>query len=162
MNEEIVSYLIRLSEGKMVLIQRLFDLTDEQQRTLKEEEMDKLNDLIFQKKEIMDKIDVLDLEFINKLENLKKSLGIQSLSDVQEEPVAGFKVLKSKIQQVYLMMEKIQQLDKGNQQLMELNLTKVKKELKNIKVGKKATKEYGKGYGKDSMEPPSIFIDKKK
>lgn len=159
--EELVDYLIRVSEGKLQLVKKLLELTIQQRDALKaveDDDIDILNNLIQGKQETMNKIDILDQEFLGKFIKVKEILGIENFADLKEEPIAGVKILKEKIQEIMVVTEEISSVDKENTMKAQENLDEIKKQLKLVKIGKKTNH----GYGKKFTENTSILIDKKK
>lgn len=156
--EEIVSYLIRLSDGKLQLLNSMYELTLDQEKALKDNNIDMLDKVIVEKQELIRRIDVLDKEFLEKYETVKRGIGFDKLEEITEEPVIGFKSLQLKIKQILDVLEKIRVVDESNIKRVKLNVEESKKQLKSVRVGKKAYSQYNK----KPMEGASIFIDNKK
>lgn len=156
--EEIISYLLRLSDAKFVLMNNLLKITEEQCNVLETEEVEILDQLIQQKQTTIDKIDLLDKEFAEKYGLLKKELGVEDLQAIGGETIPGFKELKEKVHKIVDIVEKIRPLDQENTEKIKKNIAKVQNNLKNIKNGKKVVK----GYNNQFKEIHSVFIDKKK
>ena len=155
--EEIVSYLIKLSDGKFQLLNSMYDITLKQGKALKENNVELLNKAIGEKQDIIERIDILDKEFLEKYELVKRGLGIENIEKLTEEPVIGFKSLQSKIRDIMDMLDKIRQVDDSNVKQAKINMDESKKQLQNVRVGKKAYSSYNK----KPMEGASIFLDKK-
>lgn len=155
--EEVISYLIKLSEAKLHLLNSLFELTLDQEKALKDSDVDKLSKILNEKKDLMKRIDVLDKEFLEKYEIAKKELGLDTLDGVAQEPVVGFKELQQKIREIMNLVQKIKDIDDLNIKQANANMNESKKQLKTVRVGKKAYSSYSK----KPMEGASIFIDKK-
>lgn len=162
MNAEVVTdYLIRISEGKLQLVNQLLQLTLQQQDALEateEEGISALDRHIHKKQEVMGKIDLLDKEFLEKFQSLKDELGINSFADLTEEPVKGIKELQKQIQEILKVTGKIKEIDETNAVKAQQNLEQIKQQIKVVKLGKKTNQ----GYGKKFNEIHSILIDKKK
>ena len=155
--EEIVSYLIKLSDGKFQLLNSMYDITVKQGKALKENNLELLNKAIGEKQDIIERIDILDKEFLEKYELVKKGLGVHNIEKFTEEPVNGFKTLQSKISNIMDIIDKIRQVDDSNVKQAKINMDESKKQLQNVRVGKKAYSSYNK----KPMEGASIFLDKK-
>lgn len=155
--EEIVSYLIKLSDGKFQLLNSMYDITLKQGKALKENNVELLNKAIGEKQDIIERIDILDKEFLEKYELVKRGLGIENIEKLTEEPVIGFKSLQSKIRDIMDMLDKIRQVDDSNVKQAKINMDESKKHLQNVRVGKKAYSLYNR----KPMEGASIFLDKK-
>lgn len=154
--EELIDYLIKLSDGKLFLAKQLLILTEQQGKSLDSKEEDKLNEIIAQKQSIMDRIDVLDDEFVKKYTLLKEG----SLPDTLESFVGNeknsMKLLQDKISEIFSITEKVQKLDVVNLRRLKQNMEVLQGEFKKVSAGKKAIK----GYGNKSIEGISIFVDK--
>lgn len=161
MNTEVVTdYLIRISAGKLQLVNQLLQLTLQQQEALgvvAEEGISALDRHIHKKQEIMGKIDLLDKEFLEKFQILKDQLGISSFADLTEEPVEGIKELQKQIKEILKVTGKIKEIDEANAIKAQQNLEEIKQQIKVVKIGKKTNQ----GYGKKFNEIHSILIDKK-
>lgn len=156
--EEIISYLSRLSDAKLVLMNNLLNITNEQCNILETEETEVLDQLIQQKQMIIDKIDLLDKEFVEKYGLLKKELGVEDLEEVAGDTISGFRELKEKIHKIVDVVEQIRPLDQQNTEKIKKSIAKVKSNLKNIKTGQKVVT----GYNNQFKENHSVFFDKKK
>ena len=156
--KELTAYLYRISEAKLKLMVSLMEATQDQQQALGEENLEVLNQAIEKKNKIIEKIDVLDREFAEKYGELKETLGIEDLSQVQEEPVEGFKDLKEKIHEIMAQVNKVNQLDKENLEKMKKDMEIIQSKIKNARTGQKAVGSYNSKY----QQSESIFIDKKK
>ncbi|SDJ92891.1 flagellar export chaperone FlgN [Natronincola ferrireducens] len=156
--EEIMDYLLRLSEAKLLLVNKLFKNTEAQSKTLEPEKMQEMEIIIQEKQEIMGKIDIVDKEFVEKYAMLKKLLGITSLQELEGEEVPALKELQKKIGEIVKIIEEVQKLDEGNTEKMKRNIAEAKNNFKAVKAGKKVTA----GYKNQYIESHSFFIDKKK
>lgn len=159
--EKLVTELIDMARDKRSKLQRLKELSEAQQQLLLDdpEDVSELQRLIDSKQAVMGKIDAIDAEFLFKYEALKKSLGVDSLESITEEPVKGLRELKLEIQQLLQLMVDMKVLDDSNTQKARDNLDKVKAQLKVINVGRKATSSYSNSKYKQSQ---SILIDNKR
>lgn len=156
-NKEIISYLYKVSEAKHKLMKDLMLITKEQSKAIEENDIKAINSTITKKDKIIKNIDKLDKEFVEKYSKLKELLGISDLSEVESEPIDGFKELKSKIGDIVEDVEEINKLDMENTQKIQNNIKNVKTQLKDTRKGKHVVGNYNKRY----KESQSIFIDKK-
>ncbi len=155
--KELVNYLYRLSDGKHKLMEDLLKVTKDQAEAIEKTDMDRLNETIGKKDKIIESIDKLDREFVEKYQRLKEILGIEDLSKEENEPVEGFKELKSKVNNIMESIKELKEIDNENIKKIENNMKEVKSNLKGARTGKKAVGSYNKRY----KESQSIFIDKK-
>ena len=155
--EEVVNYLIKLSDAKAQLLESLYQLSLLQEKALEDNSIDFLNKAIAEKQNIMKRIDILDKEFLDKYEAVKNRLGITSLESITGEPAKGFKELQEKVRYILEIVDKIRVVDDSNMKKAKANLDESQRQLKSLRVGKKAYSSYNK----KSMEGASIFMDKK-
>ncbi len=155
--DELIAYLIKLSDGKLFLIKQLLTLTQQQSEGLESEEVEKLNKVINQKQNIIDRIDVLDKEFVDKYDILKRVFSIDKLENLQSDDKNSIRLLQDKIKEIENLTEKIQKIDKMNIERLKQNMESVKQQLKKVKYGKRISK----GYGNKSIDGISIFVDKR-
>ncbi|MCC5909267.1 MAG: flagellar export chaperone FlgN [Clostridiaceae bacterium] len=156
--EETVDYLFRISQGKLKLVKDLLVLTKQQGEVLEAEEVKRLEALLSKKQELMDKIDLLDREFVEKYGLLKEALGIEDFKDLQHQKVHGLKDLQQRIQEIVTIMKEIQDINNINTSKMKESISQTKDKFKSMKTGKKAVASYTRQYKRS----PSIYIDKKK
>ncbi|MBU5676696.1 flagellar protein FlgN [Alkaliphilus sp. MSJ-5] len=156
--EELIEYLLKLSEGKLFLINQLLTLTQQQSEGLESEESDILNEIIEQKQNIMDRIDVLDKEFVSKYDLLKGEFLIDNVETMQTDDKNSMRLLQDKIREIQVLTGKIQQIDNSNIERLKKNMELVKNELKKVKFGRKIAQGYGNNKVTDGI---SIFVDKK-
>ncbi|GAB6086323.1 flagellar protein FlgN [Alkaliphilus crotonatoxidans] len=159
--EVVVDYLYRISEGKLQLMEQLLKLTKQQSVVLKDitdENLAELNQVIEEKQQVIEKVDLLDKEFVGKFEGLKELLGIDSFADMSKEPVVGFKNLKETIEKIVDVRNEIEAVDKANTEKAQMHMAAIKQELQTVKIGKQVNKNYGKKY---VVNEPILF-DKKK
>ncbi|AOY75697.1 flagellar export chaperone FlgN [Clostridium formicaceticum] len=156
--EELVAYLLRISQGKLLLVNHLLKITQQQSKALEEEDIKILEDLVQEKQGIMEKIDVLDKEFMDKYSLIKEELGIENLQQYEGEVSETFKELKEKIAVIFKVIEEVHDLDQENTKKVKNNIAKSQQNIKSIKTGKRALAGYNQPY----KESHSFFIDKKK
>jgi hypothetical protein len=106
----------------------------------------------------MEKIDVLDKEFMDKYSLIKEELGIENLQQYEGEVSETFKELKEKIAVIFKVIEEVHDLDQENTKKVKNNIAKSQQNIKSIKTGKRALAGYNQPY----KESHSFFIDKKK
>ncbi|HZK01491.1 MAG TPA: flagellar export chaperone FlgN [Anaerovoracaceae bacterium] len=155
--DDLINNLIKLSEGKLFLLKQLLTLTGQQSKNIGSEHAEKLDDIIKQKQGIITRIDVLDKEFVEKYDLLKKGVVTETLEGLQPDEKEKMKILQSRIADIYSLTEKIQKIDVANVEKLKKNLQSVQNELKKVRIGKKVVK----GYSNKNTEGVSIFLDKK-
>jgi len=156
--QELIEYLLKLSEGKLFLVNQLLTLTKQQSEGLESEETDILNEIIEKKQNIMSRIDILDKEFVGKYDLLKDEFLIDNVENMHGDDKNNMKTLQNKIREIHTMTEEIQQIDSVNVKRLKKNMELVKSELKKVKFGKKISQGYSNNKTTDRV---SIFIDKK-
>jgi len=156
--QELLEYLLKLSEGKLFLVNQLLTLSKQQSEGLESEETDILNEIIEQKQNIMSRIDVLDKEFVGKYDLLKNEFLIDNVDNMHVDDKNNMRLLQNKIKEIQILTEKIQQIDNINVERLKRNMELVKSELKKVKFGKKISQGYSNNKVTDKV---SIFIDKK-
>ncbi|MCD5415421.1 MAG: flagellar export chaperone FlgN [Clostridiales bacterium] len=157
--EECTNKLVKKSEQKLALLNKLFELTVGQSTAVEkpEENIAKLTELIDNKQEVINKINVLDSDFVDEYEALKAQLGIKSLEQYDAKSNDELKKLLKTTEEVTLLTRKIKKIDDENVRKMGLHINQTKRELKNVKNSMKIAKSYGK----KNDEVYSVFIDKK-
>lgn len=156
MNIENINKMIELSIEKKKKLNEILNLTKEQTRLIVDDNLDEMEKLLQNKQKHMEDIDRLDIEFLKLYGELKKSEGIESISNIDLKKYSNLKDLKNQVKSINSVLDKISELDKKNTEKMKKNLKDVQKNIKNVRDGKKAYK----GYNAD--QNPSIMIDEKK
>lgn len=156
--DDLIDYLIKLSEGKLFLVKQLLTLTEQQSKNINSEKAGKLEEIIEQKQSIMTRIDVLDKEFVEKYDVLKGDFVLETLEGLEVNQKNNMKVLQNKITKIHLLTERIQELDLANVEKLKKNLQSVQSELKKVKTSKKVIQ----GYSNKGTEGISIFVDKRR
>ncbi|MBN4062845.1 MAG: hypothetical protein COA82_11970 [Alkaliphilus sp.] len=159
-DKERVQKLISISKQKLLLLNEIFELTTKQTAVIEktEENIVNLSELINKKQEIMDKIDVLDVDFVGEYEALKIDLGVVSLENYDVKSDEALKALREVATKISNVMREIKITDDENTKKMSLHINTTKRELKDVKNGMKIAKSYGK----KNSEVQSIFIDKRR
>ena len=156
--QEIINYLLRLSDAKLTLLKKLLNISRDQERILSTDEAENLDQVLEKKQGVMDKIDLLDREFLDKYDILKKALGIGNLQELEGQNIPGLDKLQERIREIMEVLGEINIIDENNTKKIKENISKLQGNLKTIQTGKKVIS----GYGKPLEETPSIFIDKKR
>lgn len=148
--------LIENSKEKLKNLEDLKVLTEKQGEVIFEEKLDKMDDLLEKKSNLMREVDKLDKEFLIKYEDLKKEENISSLEELDESRYPELKDLKKVVEAITKKLQEIYEIDQVNTKELNKQFESIKAELKHIKGGKIARK----GYGQQSSG--SILIDEKK
>ncbi len=159
-DEELIQRLISVSKQKLILLNEMFELTTKQTAVIEKsgDIIVNLSALINKKQEIMNKVDILDADFVGKYEALKIDLGVVSLENYDVKSDEGLKALREVAAKISNVMREIKKTDDENTKKMSLHINATKRELKDVKNGMKIAKSYGK----KNSEVQSIFIDKRR
>ncbi|MFZ5968967.1 MAG: flagellar protein FlgN [Bacillota bacterium] len=153
-----ISYLVKISEAKLILMKDLHELTKKQTHFICEQQIEKLMDLIQKKQQLIDKVNILDKEFAEKYDALKSSCGITSLEELNVDQYDALKLLKEVVTQIFDIIEEMKWLEKENSQTMGQVFDAAKKQLVNVRNSIKVEKLYNK----KSSPYGGVFIDRKK
>ncbi len=150
--------LMSLLEKKQLLFDRIMEITLEQKKVLEENEADKIESLVGRKQSVIDSIDEIDMSFSQGLKTLKKHLNVQVLEEVDFTKYPELKDLKLKVEEIMSMAQEIMLIERSNKEKLVSIMNEMKKEIKQIKAGKKSIK----AYEKPIISNDGIYIDKKK
>jgi hypothetical protein len=155
---DVISYLIRISEAKAKLMKDILDITQKQSFNIDEEHINVLTNLIQQKQKCIDKVNILNSEFTEKYNYIKKNLSIDSLDEISTLEYPQIINLQAIIKNMDKIVEEIKYIDEKNNKAMMNALEVIKNELRKIKNSRKINVAY-------HIDMPlynGIFIDKKK
>lgn len=158
---EVVSYIELLIDGskkKKDLLMRLYEITKEQAAIAKQEDfqLKDFNATISQKETCLKNIKVLDNGFNSIYERIRQDLLRDKLT--YEEKLKELKALIGEIADIGFQ---IQVEEERNKQLIERQLSRHKKEIKQFKTSRKTVTSYYKNM-KNTHKDQSYFLDKKK
>jgi len=150
--------LMSLLEKKQLLFDRIMEITLEQKKVLEENEADKIEGLVGLKQSVIDSIDEIDMSFSQGLKTLKKHLSVQALEEVDFTKYPELKDLKLKVEEIMSMAQEIMLIERSNKEKLVSIMNEMKKEIKQIKAGKKSIKAYERPITNND----GIYVDKKK
>lgn len=156
MTVEMINKTIKLSQEKKVLLNEILNLTKKQKDLIEEDNIDDLGIVLIDKENLMNKIDLLDKEFLSLYNSIKLEEEIDSLDKIDTRKFKNIKSLKDIISEVNSILTEISSLDRENTNNMKSNIEKIKLNIKQVKKAKKAYK----GYNYEGIE--SMLIDEKK
>jgi molybdopterin converting factor small subunit len=156
--EQVIANLNKLLDKKVEYFSEIQNITLVQKSDIETNSAEKIEELVKQKQQIIDKVDSIDTAFKQQFNTLKISLGIESLekADLVKYPSLG--QLKSKVKIIMAYAEQIMKLENENNQKLNELLSSIRQELKQLKVGKKSLK----AYDNPVINRDGIYIDKKK
>lgn len=156
---EYINRLIKISRDKKKYLDEMFILTQEQQKIIEAEDMERLNDLIDRKQAAIEAINSLDEEFQKEFKEVKAKYNINNIGELITNEDANFEELKEEISEIMASIENIKAIEKEN----SLALSEKKKEMAD-KIKELNRKKMASGkYMNESVIPPNpAFIDKKK
>ena len=150
--------LMSLLEKKQLLFDRIMEITLEQKKVLEENEADKIESLVGRKQSVIDSIDEIDMSFSQGLKTLKKHLNVQVLEEVDFTKYPELKDLKLKVEEIMSKAQEIMLIEMSNKEKLVSIMNEMKKEIKQIKAGKKSIKAYERPITNND----GIYVDKKK
>jgi len=152
---EILKRIADLLQKKLSLLHFIHAISKEQIGYDAEEQMDDIDRAIEKKQGFIDKIEGIDSKIKDYSQALKIKGYIDSIEELEDKDRLG--VIKKLNQDVLRQLEKIQQLDKVNNDKLKASLSEVKNNIRKMQERKKADKTY-------QYQIPSIdgaFFDKK-
>jgi len=158
MVDNIIVGLMNLLKKKQLLFDRIMEITLEQKKVLEENEADKIEGLVGLKQSVIDSIDEIDMSFSQGLKTLKKHLSVQALEEVDFTKYPELKDLKLKVEEIMSMAQEIMLIERSNKEKLVSIMNEMKKEIKQIKAGKKSIKAYERPITNND----GIYVDKKK
>ncbi|ANX02388.1 flagellar biosynthesis protein FlgN [Thermoclostridium stercorarium subsp. leptospartum DSM 9219] len=156
--QTILEQMIKLSAKKLELLKQLKALSEKQDGAFREQRLDEVERVLNKKDEIIDYIGKLDDAFLKASDALKKLLGIESLTQLEDTGIEGCSELKSLIEQITALVEEIIKIEKQGYENAVALQNQFGQEIKNINNAKKIAS----AYTPKPLNVPSYFIDKKK
>ncbi|WP_347353878.1 hypothetical protein [Acetoanaerobium noterae] len=156
--------LISLNHKKSSALRRLHEVTKLQTVDISSSSLNSLLDHIKEKQDIMNSIDEIDKTFYDKFVELKLLLGIKSIEEIDLSEFPEVSELKSSVQEIMLQLGDIDKLDKQNLNEVNVEIVKLKNDMKQVQTQSRVIKNYGgaskvSAYGKDYQ---GFYIDSKK
>ncbi len=156
-NKEIMQ-MLKLIEEKKAALEAIYDLTLEQKKDIDESEGIKLDELIDKKQVKIDEIVEIDKFFQATFEKLKRDLKITALDELDLKLYPELKTLQNQVKEISESGSKIMELETENRTKLEALIKEIKKDIKNVSVGRKSIN----AYEKQNINTDGVYIDKKK
>lgn len=131
--------LIELIDKKLKRLNDLKEDTMKQSRNIKEGNLDGIEYIIKRRDQVVRDVDLIDAEFLEIFDSIKKTRGVKDLSELEGNDIEK---LQKKILEVKLISKEIMDIDKKNIISMVALIEDNKKDLKQVKDGKKLNNAY--------------------
>lgn len=137
--------LNNLLEDKLSCLMKMLRLTQSQLTSIRDDEIENLESLLDKKSELIDEIDALDYKF-------KDELGDNKIEDA---------TLLSSLAEIESILKEIKQIDDKNNEDLSNALSDMKGNLKDVRQGQRAMKNYGNSdpYQSFASLGGTLFID---
>lgn len=145
MNNKITLRLQEILKDKLSGLSEMLRLTKEQSIAIKDEEIEVLDSLIDNKNNLISKINLLDSEFKNALED----------NHIEENILRDIKT------QINETLKEIKEIDDENSRNLASAINDMKLNLKEVRCGQRAMKNYGNSdpYQSFVSQGGTLFID---
>ena len=154
----IIVQLMELIDQKAELFSKIMEVTLEQKKDIEENAANKIEKLVSQKQSVIDSIDEIDKSFSERFNLLKKQLKVNTLEEVDFTKYPELRNLKLKVEEIMSIAQEIMHIEESNKKKLTAIMNDLKKEIKQINVGKKSIK----AYENPIINNDGIYIDKKK
>lgn len=153
-----VAELIDLLDKKSKLFDTIMEITLEQKKDIDENAANNIEKLGNQKQSIIESVDEIDKSFSEKLNLMKRELKVNTLEEIDFSKYPEMKNLKLKVVEIVSVAQDIMGIEESNKKKLVELMNGLKKEINQIKAGKKSIK----AYEKPNINNDGIYIDKKK
>lgn len=153
-----ISELLSLIDRKKQLFDNIMEITLKQKKDIEENEANNIGELVKYKQSIIDSIDGTDKLFSERFNLLKKELKVSTLEEIDFAKYPALKNLKLKVEEIMSLAQKIMQIEESNKEKLTSMINGLKKEMRQVNIGKKSIK----AYEKPIISNDGIYIDKKK
>lgn len=153
-----VAELIDLLDKKSKLFDTIMEITLEQKKDIDENAANNIEKLGNQKQSIIESVDEIDKSFSEKLNLMKRELKVNTLEEIDFSKYPEMKNLKLKVVEIVSVAQDIMGIEESNKKKLIVLMNGLKKEINQIKAGKKSIK----AYEKPNINNDGIYIDKKK
>lgn len=157
MKKTLILELIEICDKKILHLNKIYDLTQNQGQVIAEDNMDRLQHYTDSKQKEIDKINLLDDAFTDKYDQYKKDI-IDSVETQNVELIEDIKKVQDRIEKVSQILTSISELELDNNASIYESFNNVKAKLKQIRQGKNATK----GYSSYKNMPGAAFVNETK
>ncbi len=141
---KLIDDLINLSKDKEKMLNDLLGLTKLQKRFIETQNSEAFDKQIAIKEKYRNKIEKLDLDFLNLFIELKESLNLNSIDEIDTNKYSQVKDLKINISKVMEIEENISSLENENMYNIANQSKQISDKLKTMKQGKKVSNTYKK------------------
>lgn len=156
MGVDTVDEMLKISNEKLVFLNKIMDLTKEQKMVIDKSNMERLNSIMDEKDLLMKRIDELDVKFITNFAELKRENGVEELDDIDSSKYPNLVELKELVKEITSTIMAISVLDEKNNVFLREELEKIKHNMRTLKKGQKVYNGYNKKVNNN------IMIDEKK
>lgn len=153
-----ITELLGLLDKKRQLFDDIMEITLEQKKDIEENAANKIEKLVGKKQSVIDSIDEIDKSFSEEFNLMKKQLKVNTLEEVDFTKYPELKNLKLKVEEIMSTAKEIMLIEESNKEKLEAIMNELKKEIKQINIGKKSVK----AYENPVINNDGIYIDKKK
>lgn len=153
-----ITELLKLITEKKKAFESLMELTLVQKKDIEENNAENIEKLVRQKQQIIDRVDEMDIAFSEGFALLKKQLKINDLEKADLSGYPMLKELKLKVADIMSYAKEIMAIEEENRGKLSSMLSDMKKDIKQINVGKRSIK----AYENKPTYNDGIYIDKKK
>ncbi|NLB79985.1 MAG: flagellar protein FlgN [Clostridiaceae bacterium] len=150
--------MVEILDKKRQLLEDMLALTQAQTQVITAETLDKLKELIDEKQEKIEAIDMLDEEFSVYFERLKTTANVKKLGDIDAKLFPGAKRLKERTGEILKLVDSISEIEKSNNHKSKKLHEELGSEIKKINQGKRINN----AYNPSPSNPTAYFLDKKK
>ncbi len=158
MDMQLINDLNKIIEQKLKLFKEIQDITILQNKDIVGNKAENIEELIKRKQQVIDAIDKLDKSFLEGYSHLKDELKLDKPDKIDTDKYPQLKNLKSCVKEIIELAGDIMELENVNREKLNNIFIEVKKELKQINVGKRSLKAYEVPF----IQNDGIYIDKKK
>ncbi len=127
-----------MEEDKLKLYYKLYDLSRQQNEAIKDEDVDKVLNLLEEKSAILEKLDGVDLK----------------------EEIRNHRNPEETLKEMQNLMEKLAELEDENVKLMEKNLKSLTKEIKSLSDGRRKVAGYSKAQANQNPSEGKVIDEK--
>lgn len=155
--DSIINELLELMDKKSALFNNIMEITLEQKKDIGNG-AENMGKLIKEKQTIIDSVDKIDALFSERINVLKNQLKVNTLEDIDSTKYPMMKSLKNKVDGIMSQAAKIMEIEESNKKELTKIMDDLKKEMKQMKVGRKSLK----AYDTPVINSDGIYIDRRK
>lgn len=158
MDMQLIKDLNYITEQKLKLFKEILNITILQREDIENNKAENIGTLVDRKQKVIDAIDKLDQSFLQRYQKLKDELHLDRPDRIDTSKYPELKTLKHYVEEIMELAGKVMELESSNREKLNEIFDEVKKELKQINVGKRSLKAYEKPIEQND----GIYIDRKK